>query len=126
MGRTANPNKTINIGKYKIIIIGNTKNITNHIVTNILYSRKIKKLNLIKSIFTLIKEFSYSVKSNEEINEQNTQTNTNIYDTQVTTTNTVTQFTKPEPETQQSKTESQYYSTHKNQGRTISDITIYL
>ena len=81
MGRTANPNKIITIGTYKVIIIGNTINITNHIVTNILYSRKMKKLNLIKSIFTLIKEFSYSVKSNEEINEQNTQTNTKIADT---------------------------------------------
>ena len=81
MGRTANPNKIITIGTYKVIIIGNTIHITNHIVTNILYSRKMKKLNLIKSIFTLIKEFSYSVKSNEEINEQNTQTNTKIADT---------------------------------------------
>ena len=107
-------NKTMNIGKYNIVIVGSTVNVTNHIVTKILYRKgKEGKLSKVKRMFTVINDISYSVGKTKKISEQNTLVNTDI----------VAQSTKQEPE---KINKTQCNSAKRNQGRTLQEVTIYL
>ena len=109
-----NTNKIMNIGKYNIVIVGNTINVTNYIVTKVLYQKgKEGKLNKVKRMFTVINDISYSVGKTKKISEQNTLVNTDI----------VAQSTKQEPE---KINKTQCNSAKRNQGRTLQEVTIYL
>ena len=72
-----NTNKNMNIGKYNIVIVGDTINVTSYIVTKVLYQKgKEGKLNKVKRILTMINDISYSIGKTKKIIEQNILINT--------------------------------------------------
>ena len=111
-----NTNKNMNIGKYNIVIVGDTINLTSYIVAKVLNQKgKEGKLNKVKRILTMINDISYSIGKTKKIIEQNTLINTDIIAT------STTKQKKPEK-----KDKTQCNSKKTNQGKTLPEVVIYL
>ena len=111
-----NTSKNMNIGKYNIVIVGDTINVTSYIVTKVLYQKgKEGKLSKVKRILTMINDISYSVGKTKKIIEQNTLINTDIIATSTT-----------KQKKSEKKDKTQCNSKKTNQGRTLPEVLIYL